>query len=202
MRASLADLRDGRVIAAAAGISTPDARRRGKCIVPGAESRTGASYGLLPTPDRVQGIVLPADGLIAIVYQATWQESVSGQAAAAIFIGSNQLQAAPDALGGSDSGPGPTEAIIGGGVAAKYRPLTSTWYGLLSLAAGSAGNYTGDIATGQVVGRGPAGGACLVFAAAGRYDIGVQFRVLSGSVTAKQRKLWVWTLGFDDMDAS
>ena len=36
----------------------------------------------------------------------------------------------------------------------------------------------------------------MVFAAAGTYDISVQFKASSGSVTVKNRKLWVWTMGF------
>lgn len=39
-------------------------------------------------------------------------------------------------------------------------------------------------------------GFVVLFAAAGTYDVSVQFKSSSGTVTAKERKLWVWTMGF------
>jgi hypothetical protein len=39
------------------------------------------------------------------------------------------------------------------------------------------------------------GGSIEVFAAAGTYTIGVKYKATSGNVTAKERKLWVATLG-------
>src|ERR1700742_1010031 len=51
------------------GLSSASGGRRGKSIIAGAETRSNAAYGLMPTPDRVQNIVQPVDGLIAIGYQ-------------------------------------------------------------------------------------------------------------------------------------
>jgi hypothetical protein len=68
------------------------ADNRGKSIITGPESRSNVAYGKLATPDQVT-VTLATDGLLKILYQATWQESIAGAAGAAIFIGSNQLQA-------------------------------------------------------------------------------------------------------------
>jgi hypothetical protein len=59
--------------------------------------------------------------------------------------------------------------------------------------------YTGDVTTGQIVGTVSAaglGGPCYFFAAAGTYTISIQVKASSASVTIKNRKLWVWTIGF------
>jgi hypothetical protein len=71
--------------------------------------------------------------------------------------------------------------------------------GLARLDLGAAS--TSYVATGQALGGGGAantgvGGVCHVFAAAGTYSVNVQFRSTSGTITAKERKLWVYTLGY------
>jgi hypothetical protein len=173
---------------------------RGKSIIAASESRTNAAYGLLPTPDRVSGIVLPADGLIFIGYQSTWFESVALAARAAIFIGANQLKAvqtfgSPPQVQEVNT---QSSSIQGTGIA-----LGTSAAGLRSESVSTA--YAGDVTTGQVlgVGQGSDGvgsrvgfGFTTVFAAAGTYDVSVQFKASSGSVSALGRKLWVWTLGF------
>lgn len=188
----------------------------GASIVAAEEARTNSSYGVLTTPDRVSSIVLPTGGLLAIWYQALWKQSVDGAARAAIFIGANQLK-----IGENDSAPR-TQAA-GSFQADVYRNLHTAPFGLIdqqSLASVDAS----DVTTGQVVGSSPLidlpwtveiggtlrlggagngalaanvpfGGPCYVFAAAGTYDVSVQFKASSGSVTAKNRKLWVQALG-------
>jgi hypothetical protein len=82
-----------------------------------------------------------------------------------------------------------------------------TPFAVVSEVLATATPYTEDFTTGQVVGAGPqmsvsatspqlVGGPCYIFAAAGTYTVSVQFKSSSGSVTAKNRKLWAWTLGF------
>jgi hypothetical protein len=182
--------------------------RRGKSIIATTESRSSASYGLLTTPDRVQNVILDTDGLILVAFQATWQESVDGAAHAAIFLGANQLKYTTV----DNASPSAQEASIAGGATtvAKDMVLASCDFGLKSndgYGSPSGATYAGDVTTGQVVGGGRGittggamqfgrFGACHIFAAAGTYDISVQFKASSGSVTAKNRKLWVWTLGF------
>lgn len=173
---------------------------RGKSIIASTESRTNVAYGTLTTPDQVSGIVLPTDGLIFVAYHATWQESVQSAAAAAIFIGATQLKRATET-----GAPGVDETSHGATPAATDRPLTTYPYGLSSWAGVSAA-YGGDVTTGQVVGSADSTlssnannrfGVCgPIFAAAGTYTVSVQFKASSGSVTAKNRRLWVWTLGF------
>lgn len=196
----------------------PDGQQdQGKSIIATSESRTNVAYGLLTTPDRVQNVVMPTDGLIAVLYQATWQESVNGAARAAIFIGANQQTI--NAISGPLAVAAATTAAGGG----TDHPLVSHPGGLGSL--GSAAASGADVTTGQAVGlvayggtavplgvelggtvyQGVApdathaylyGGPCYIFAAAGTYDVSVQFKATSGSVTAKNRKLWVWSRYF------
>lgn len=182
------------------GLTKGAIKRRGKSIIPTPESRTNAAYGTMPTPDQVAGIVLPTDGLIYVAYQATWQESVNATAQASIFVGANQLQIA------MTNGVAPTinQAALGVGAAAVDKPLASSSGGLVSSnGLAQASVYSGDATTGQIVGVNstasatfPIGGPVAIFATAGTYTISVQFRVSSGSVTVKNRKLWVWTIGF------
>lgn len=184
--------------------------QRGKSIIATTESRTNVAYGTLTTPDQVSGIVLPTDGLIMVFFQAMWQESVANAARAAIFVGANQLQAQLP----SNLAPVTVAAARDSGSSPNFdTPLHSTPAGLVSYT--TSGGASADVTTGQIVGAlngtapkedsgaglipgatGPIGGPCYIFAAAGTYDISVKFKSSSGSVTAKNRKLWVRALSF------
>jgi hypothetical protein len=177
-------------------------RTSGKSVIATTESRSNAAYGSLTTPDLVRNLVLPADGLICVMYQAIWKESVDNQARAAIFVGVNQLKART--LGGT--APLVQEASCPGS-ANSFMPLATYGGGLFGATANIGGTISADVTTGQVVGMlddslgyGPptpgAWGPAYIFAAAGTYDISVQFKAASGTVTAQNRKLWVWTVGF------
>jgi hypothetical protein len=197
------------------GVSDGTTPRRGKSIIPGTETRTNVAYGTLPTPDQVT-VTLPTDGHIFVAYQATWQESVAQAARAAIFIDANQLTVADM----NSAAPLIQEAEIktrnadASGItistAGTDRPLATAPMGLASVGGNTA--YTGDVTTGQVVGvfgvmntLSPAGnyynaarfGVCgPIFAAAGTHVVSVQFKASSGSVTVKNRKLWVKAEGY------
>jgi hypothetical protein len=170
-------------------------RSFGKSIVATTETRASAAYGLLATPDKVS-VRLEADGLINVGYQAMWKESVSGAATAAIFIGTDRLRARN--LTFTSVQDAQTASI---GVVNFYNPLFAFVAGLRSNngATPLAGDHDPDVTTGQIVGGAAAGsgawyaGVCTIFAAAGTYDVSVQFAAASGSVTAKNRKLWVWS---------
>lgn len=186
------------------GITNAANTGRGKSIIATTESRTNVAYGTLTTPDQVTGIVLPTDGLITVAYQATWQESVNAAASAALFVGANQLVGAMVNAAAPSTG-GVSVASIGCGTAAIDKPLTTYAGGLLSSQGFvSATAYGPDVTTGQLLGQNiltptvliPAGGTVGIFAAAGTYTISVQFKSTSGSLTVKNRKLWVWTTGF------
>jgi hypothetical protein len=205
------------------GLTSGGTTRRGKSIIATEEARTNVAYGLLTTPDRVQNIVLPADGLIVVLYQAVWKQSVAGAARAALFIGATQLKVANWGASGEASAAGEQAAMMASPDTQvnSDRPLFTTPLGLASPAANTTA-FGGHVTTGQAIagiGDGSAismevtrggdgvqtlvlpntvgvGGGCFVSAAAGTYDISVQFKASSGSVTVKDRKLWVWTFGF------
>lgn len=203
---------DPATVRAILGLNSTGQARRGKAIIATSEARTSTSYGLLTTPDRVSSLILPADGLIRVRYAATWQESVAGAARAAIFIGANQLKIANQAANAAITQAAATAETTG----AVDKPLISYWGGLVSL-YGAGAAYGGDVTTGQAIGLygasqgisqeinggatqtgNPAtvGGAVDIFAAAGTYDISIQFKSSSGSVTVKNRKLWVEVISF------
>lgn len=191
---------------------------RGKSIVATSEVRTNVAYGVLTTPDKVTGIVLPTDGLIFIAYRALWSESVAGSSRAAIFIGANQLKV--PVFGSSSSIPGVQAATTientGGSLGAGIiRPLLSSPIGLISSYQVTT-NHT-EVTTGTAIAAlagktlepqieiggslwtvmsNASGGPCVSYAAAGTYDISVQFKASSGNVTVSDRHLWVWTMSF------
>lgn len=165
--------------------------RRGKSIIAAEESHSSVSYGLLHTPDRVRNVTLPTDGLIIVAYQALVKsDSVAAQAA--IFLGPNQVKAANPGFV-----PGGQSALEPGLSPDVYKPL-GTFGGGLQMAPANTDTGTA-VTTGQIVGGvvgGSNGGLCALFAAPGTYDVSIQFRSSSGTVTVKDRKLWVWTVGF------
>lgn len=147
------------------------------------ETRESVSFGTLTTPDEVKSVVLPTNGLLAIGYAAIFKSSVSNAGRAAIFIGANQLK-------NTATGVPLVEEIA---TATTELSTVATTPAGLSKSAGSAS--TAFVTTGQILGPGTSGGLTYVFAAAGTYNISVQFKATSGSVTAKERKLWVGVLG-------
>jgi hypothetical protein len=148
------------------------------------QTRESASFGTLTTPDEIKEVKLPENGLIAIAYLAIAKCSTAGSGRAAIFIGSNQLKKPGSSV------PVVQEAELFG---------TGTFQTVATAADGlDRGEGTSFVSTGQVVAhnRGTGfGGFCYVFASAGTYNISVQYRATAGSITAKERKLWVATLG-------
>lgn len=183
--------RDSRLAEAAGASIDGGSVRRGKTIIATEETRNNTAYGTLTTPDQVSNIVMPTDGLIVVAYQALWKSSVSGAGSAAIFVGANQLVTAD---GNGAPGAEAAEAATGG--TTSYATLATAFYGLAGGVAPSSAETL--VTTGQTVKNAlsGAGGVVHIFAAAGTYDISVQFKASSGSVTAKERKLWVWTESF------
>lgn len=169
---------------------------RGKSIIATEETRTNTAYGLMTTPDRVTGIVLPTDGLIVVQFHALWKQSVDLAARAAIFLGSNQLLVHHGA-----SAPVVSDAQIpaGLGTPTDYNHLLSAAQGLTGEggSTGVSSTLTTGTALAAVTPTVYVGGQCLIYAAAGTYDVSVQFKSSSGDVTVKERKLWVSTLAFE-----
>lgn len=180
---------------------------RGSFSLATSQNTSSTSYTTLSTADQVTNILLPANGLIEVVYDAIWQESVLGAARAAIFLGSNQLKARAANI---NTGPLVQEAATQGNAAALDTPLGTIAIGLASGQTGPSQGVGTDVTTGQAIGgmgsnnasfytgtanwlaaQMPVGGSCLIKAAAGTYTISVQFKASSGSVTVKNRNLWV-----------
>lgn len=190
------------------GVTADGVVRRGKSIIATEEARTNTSYAVLATPDQVANVVVPTDGKLRISYQALWKESVAGAARAAIFLGSNQLKVAqPNSSGGV------TTAAGGSGFSTNtYGPLASCSLGLCTCAP--VGADSGNATTGQATGIGlenveielngsvalfsdaVAGGECVVMVPAGTYTVSVRFKATSGTVTVKDRRLWVEAIGY------
>lgn len=217
-----ANIQDGTVLAAALadaaklGLTGGGVTRRGKAIISAEEVRTNVAYGLMPTPDRVQSVVLPTDGLIVVHYNALWKHNLSGVApSAAIFLGGNQIQAR--AGGGNRAVQQATAHYTNPAVNGVYQPLVSFPLGLAALYNETVAS-SDDVVTGQSTGlyglanlafsvgaldvyntlAGSGGAPCYIFAAAGTYDVSVQFKNpgAGGNVTVKNRRLLVHTIGF------
>lgn len=169
---------------------------RGASVIATTGTRTNVAFGALSdAADQVSGIVLPTTGLIMVAYQATWQNTVASAGRAAIFIGANQLKVAT-----VGSGSPAVQQAVGPASINSDSPLASFPVGLNSTDSTS---YAGDVTTGQAVGIAGTtasganqGASCLISAAAGTYTVSVQFAATSGTVTAKNRRLYVWTVGF------
>jgi hypothetical protein len=172
------------------------------------QARTNTAYGTLATPDEVE-LTLPENGLRAIGYRATWKESVKEAASAAIFVNTEQVRGRTAGVGAAQVQAGAVK--VTGSVTEKWTILGSGAMGLFGEqnAEGAAEiNFSSEVTTGQILTSGAAwrsgstvfaeaanqAGVCYVFAAAGTYKISVQFKASSGTVTAKNRKLWAWVI--------
>lgn len=162
-----------------------------KSIIATEQSRTSATFGTLTTPDEVE-VTLATNGLLAVWFQATWLNTVVSTGKAALFLGANQVK-----QNQAESTTAPAVAESNSPLGTKFTPISTsvTATGGLTSGTGEA-EYTGDVTTGQIInGRGVWPGAPLyIFAAAGTYKISVRFKSSSGTVTAKNRKLWAITL--------
>ena len=193
-------MHNGAMLLDQAGSNADGTIRRGKSIIAAEHSRTNVAYGKMGAnpgvdADQVSGIVVPQDGLLVVRFQGMWKYSVS--ASAAIFVGANQLSKADEGAAAPS-----VQLAAGASSVDTYTPLVSYPGGLVS--RGGAVAYTGDVATGQALGVLPAGGAspfiggaCLIEGLpAGTYDVSIQTKSASGSVSMKNRKLWVEAVGF------
>lgn len=163
-------------------------------IIATEQERENVAFGTLTTADEVKSVVLPENGLIVIGYDANVKSSAGGAGRIAVFLGANQLKA--DEGGVS---PSVQEAST---FEAGFTHITSSAGGLVKT---DKKEWTGSVTTGQVLGRGFSAkteaqangmsGLCYVFAAAGTYNVSVQYKATSGKVIAKERKLWVGVIG-------
>ncbi len=146
------------------------------------------------TADEVAGVVLPTNGLILVGFTGALKSSVTSAGHAAIFLGSVQVKSDQ---GGSSSRPQEASTAL-----TVFRHLSIYGGGLL---CSEVETWGGDVTTGQIVGGAQkvgtetfinTGGLCPIFVGAGTYAVNIQYKSSSGTVTAKERKLWVATLGY------
>ncbi len=164
--------------------------RRGVTSIATEETTTATTYAItnLATQDKVASVVLPTDGLIVVAYRAFWKlTGASNSGAASIFLGSDQLKGQT-----VDSAPTVNEASLA---------ASGDNYGLLRCggsnltAAPSATSDVSLVTTGLVTTTAPV----FIEAAAGTYTVSVQYKCNAtngGTLSVKERKLHVWTMGF------
>jgi hypothetical protein len=198
-------------IVSALGLNDSEGVRRGKSIIPAEEITSSAAYIKLATNDQVQ-VVLPTDGLIVVGFHAAWKVSSGAGARAAIFIGGDQLKT----VRAGNAAPLTQAAAVDPSSPQNYAALVASPPGLVSIDSGGA-DYSGPVTTGQTLAGVGAqgltqaamelggnviqvepnmGGLCPIFAAAGTHTVSVQFKTSAGTISVKDRKLWVWTVGF------
>jgi len=151
------------------------------------QERESTEYGKLTTADEVKEVVLPENGLIMVGYSALWRSSVASAGKAAIFLGANQVQ-------GREGEPKAQEATSAT-TTATPSALSTEPGGLRT--SSTASSEAADVTTGQILcslKAGP-GGVTYIFAAAGTYNVSIQFKATSGKVIVQERKLWVGVLG-------
>lgn len=186
-------------------------------VISGEEARENTGFGTLTTPDRVTGLVVPAKALVVVEYRALWKMSVAKAGRCALFIGEEQLK-------GNQPGQEAAKLLSGGSneeSANLWHWVRSVPWGVTAVrnlaasaaspAAGPYASFAGwhnssvlttleynnggslnDITAGTVLPR-----YCVVEGLAeGTYEVSIRYRSTSGSITAKDRTLRVWTREF------
>lgn len=170
----------------------------GKSIVDQAEVTSSLTYTPLTTPDLVT-VTLPTNGIIQVVFFARWASTLGNNERISVFL--NGVQA----LKGSGTGAPSAPVDNAGGLTPNVTDGTFNyvWAGTHAFwGLGANGNDVNYATGGQLFGGGPpmtgaTGPELTLFAAAGTYDVSIQYRNINpGTLTVKSRKLWVWTMGF------
>lgn len=164
-------------------------------IIATEETRTNTSYGTMTTPDEVKEVVLPTNALLVVTYMALMKgsantESATSIADAAIFLSATQLK------GNAVTAP----AVQAASISDSPRDTTNKFQFLRTVAATTSAEglavtseetaFGAFVTTGMV-----APSPTQIFAAPGTYNVNVRFKAPSGTVTVKERKLWVGVLG-------
>ena len=142
------------------------------------------------TADEVKEVVLAENGLLLVSAIATIKSSVSEKGRIALFLGSNQLK--------RDTGEASPIVNEGKSAGTAFRPFALGLSGFtdsLTSTAFSGHATTGQLLSTPITSSVAGGGLAIIFAAAGTYNISIKYKSSEGSVTAKERKLWVATLG-------
>ena len=128
---------------------TTIASSSGSSIIDTDEFISSSSFVTMPTPDQVTNLVLPADGLIEIWFQAQWGCGTDSTAQAAIFINGNQLVfQANDAVSHATW---PQACHYGPNQHSQLVPLSTCPFGLTTT-GNSSSSHDPDVTTGQIFG--------------------------------------------------
>ena len=160
-------------------------------VIAAEEARANAAYGTLATADEIKEVVVPAGALLLLGYSALWKMSALNTGKAAFFIGANQLKVPS----GEAAAPIMQEAECNS--AAGFVGLSSSYSGLSSGNGNNSFVTTGMALMAPPVGATPGIGGIAVVQrlAAGTYNITVQYKMSSGTITVKERALWACVLG-------
>jgi len=137
------------------------------------QTRESASFGTLSTPDEITGVVVPTNGLVRVRIAVSMKSSTASAGKVALFFGATQAE---------------TMSTLEGSTAnTEFARFTTT------------GNNGGTILNQNTPSAFPTTGFGLTpldfFLAAGTYTVSLKFKATTGSVTAKERKLYVEVLG-------
>ncbi|MGH9961574.1 MAG: hypothetical protein ACREBC_31360, partial [Pyrinomonadaceae bacterium] len=178
----------------------------GKLAIPTSQTLTSTTFDTQDTPDLISNVVLPQDGVIAVLFSALLESSVADAAEAAIFLNSNQQKAWETAnrVAVTIAAPSNTTAGIAVGVTTSAHglfthtlttsdmgPSVTTGQSVSVLSdSGTRISINGAHVSGYPIGI--QGGPCYIFAAAGTYEVSIRYKASSGTAIALERKLWAW----------
>lgn len=149
------------------------------------QTRENVAFGLLTTADEIPNVVIPTGAMLMLGYRAKVKSSVAAAGRLAFFIGANQLKLVGSA--------GVSETATDNEVGA-FKEMVSSISGITI----ATGVPEPDPTTGIALRGTTLPGLCTVFnIAAGTYNISVQYKATSGNVTAKERELVAFVIGFE-----
>lgn len=138
------------------------------------ETRESAVFGNMATADEITGVVLPTNGLIRVGWSGLVKTSVASAGRLALFLSGN----------GVTQTDGTNESTTAAVTTFRFHTTTT------DVSVGG-GVFRGGVAGASVATTGLVVPTIDIFAAAGTYAVGVQYRATSGNITARERKLWV-----------
>lgn len=166
----------------------------GKSINDASQNITSNTYALAGTPDRVQGLIVPADGGLIVV---RFSGIVTGPGGSSVLTAAIHITR-------TDTGPTTTQLKVATAAAAPALQEVSTlgaanshWLYTAQAAGGLAvsagGAVPSDVNTGMTV---PGGPIVIERLAAGTYDVDVRYKVTAGTGSAQKRRLHAWAKAF------
>lgn len=148
------------------------------------ESRESVGFGTLPTADEIKEITVPENGVVRLGYTAAIKSSVANEGRVSFFVNGTQIKADK---GGTE--PGQQEVQT---KSTTFHHISSCPKGLETSAVNA---WLGDVTSGQALSTGDSlsqGGFCTIYGLApATYSFSVRYKALSGSITSKERRLWV-----------